>query len=105
MRKKISQEQTEEVKFMEAQLSKAYFEMTEFAKKNPTEKISVLKLRLINRILNRIKEILKDDFSADFLDLLDEEELPSTSDAVMIMGQYSSALHQYRNRGTINSWV
>lgn len=104
MAKKSKQEQIEEAKLLEAQLEKAYFEMNGFAKKNPLEKVSLLKNRLINRILSRIKEILKDDPTAEFLDILNEDDVPSTSDAVMIMGQYTTALHQYRYRGPVNGW-
>lgn len=104
MAKKSKQEQIEEAKLLEAQLDKAYYEMCDFAKKNPSEKVSLLKIRLINRILSRIKEMLKDDPTGEFLDLMNEDELPSTSDAVMIMGQHCSALHQYRYRGPVNGW-
>ena len=68
------------------------------AKKNPTEKISILKLQLINRILNAIKELLKEEPSTQYLDILNEEDLPSISDTVLIMGQHISALQQFKKK-------
>lgn len=96
--KQLKQEQIDEYYLLEAQLGRAYVEMSSFAKKNPTEKISILKLQLINRILSAIKELLKEESSTKYLDLLDEDNLPSTSDAVLIMGQHSSALHQFKKK-------
>jgi hypothetical protein len=105
MAKKLSQDQIEEVKLLEVQLNKAYQEMTEFAKKTPKEKVSVPKLRLINRILARIIDVLKEDPSVAFLEKLDEDEVPSISDAVMIMGQHSSALFQFKKKAPALTWL
>ena len=96
--KKMRQERIEEYHLLEAQLGRAYIEMSNFAKKNPTEKISILKLQLINKILNAIKELLKEEPSTQYLDILNEEDMPSISDTVLIMGQHISALHQFKKK-------
>lgn len=94
----MRQERIDEYRLLEAQLERAYIEMSNFAKKNPTEKISILKLQLINRILNAIKELLKEEPSIQYLDILNEEDLPSISDTVLIMGQHISALQQFKKK-------
>jgi hypothetical protein len=96
--KKMRQERIDEYRLLEAQLGRAYIEMSNFAKKNPAEKISILKLQLINRILNAIKELLKEEPSTQYLDILNEEDLPSISDTVLIMGQHISALQQFKKK-------
>jgi hypothetical protein len=96
--KKMRQERIDEYRLLEAQLGRAYIEMSNFAKKNPTEKISILKLQLINRILNAIKELLKEEPSTQYLDILNEEDLLSISDTVLIMGQHISALQQFKKK-------
>lgn len=101
----MRQERIDEYHLLEAQLGRAYIEMSNFAKKNPTEKISILKLQLINRILNAIKELLKEEPSTQYLDILNEEDLPSISDTVLIMGQHISALHQFKKKHIGIDWA
>jgi hypothetical protein len=43
-------------------------------------------------VLTDLKIVLDSEPEAKFLDLLDDEELPQTSDAVLVMVQYGSAL-------------
>lgn len=50
----------------------------------------------MNRILNDIKNILVNEPTFSYLDLLDEEMLPSNSDVVLMMSQYRSAMENYR---------
>lgn len=56
-----------------------------------------LKVGMINKILSQIKaDVLNDDPSLEFLDLLDDETLPTNSDAVLIIAQYDAAMKQFR---------
>ena len=52
---------------------------------------------MINRLLVKAKEVLKDEASNEYLDLLEEDELPSISDAVLIVSQYISALDKFHS--------
>jgi hypothetical protein len=64
----------------------------------------------INRIIEPIKEILKDEPTSEFLDLLDDETLPSNSDAILIIGQFKASMNQFHSKyflyesGTGNRW-
>ncbi|GAE27619.1 hypothetical protein JCM9140_3772 [Halalkalibacter wakoensis JCM 9140] len=50
-------------------------------------------------MLNEVKEeVLIDDPSIEYLDLLDDETLPQNSDAVLILGQYQAALKQFKSK-------
>lgn len=53
---------------------------------------------MINKILTRIKSILKNDASSEFIDLLDETALPTNSDALFIIVQFKSAMEQFKNK-------
>lgn len=85
-------------------------EMKEFSKKKPDEPLNKFKVKNINRILEPIKEILKDEPTSEFLDLLDDETLPSNSDAILIIGQFKASMNQFHSeyflyeRGTGNRW-
>jgi hypothetical protein len=51
----------------------------------------------LNRILNPIKEVMKSEPTSEFLDLLDEDTIPSYSDAVLIIAQFQAAMRQFRS--------
>lgn len=73
----------------------AYIELREMSKKTPNESLSLMKVRMLNRILERIKKFLKDEATADFLELIDEDALPSTSDTIILLSQYAGAIKNY----------
>ncbi len=79
-------------------LESAYVEMKDFSKKNPDAALNERKVKSLNRILKDIKDILKKEPTASYMDILDEEMLPSNSDVVLTMSQYRSALENYRKK-------
>jgi len=79
-------------------LESAYVEMKDFSKKNPDAPLNERKVKSLNRILKDIKEILANEPTASYMDILDEEMLPSNSDVVLTMSQYRSALENYRKK-------
>ena len=79
-------------------LESAYVEMKEFSKKNPDGALNDNKVKRLNRILKDIKDILVDEPTASYLDILDDEMLPSNSDVVLTMSQYRSAMENFRKK-------
>ena len=49
-----------------------YNEMMDFAKKSPNETLNTFKIKSLNRVLEPIKELLKNQPTALFLDILDD---------------------------------
>lgn len=86
-------------------LESAYVEMKDFSKKNPDAALNERKVKSLNRILKDIKEILANEPTASYMDILDEEMLPSNSDVVLTMSQYRSALENYRKKYRLYSSV
>ena len=78
-------------------LDSAFDEVKEFSKKKQDASLNVKKVKIINRLLEKAKELLKKETTIDFLELLDENELPSNSDAVLVMSQYISALRKFHS--------
>src|SRR5712671_5566454 len=66
--------------------------------KKPDAILSQGKVKLINRVLADLQGVLRKEPEYKFLALLDDDELPQTSDAVLIMVQYESALQSFSNR-------
>ena len=60
-------------------------EVKEFSKKKQDGVWNELKVKMVNRVLEQIKEVLSNEPTVDFLDLLDNEILPVNSDAVLII--------------------
>ena len=61
-------------------LESAYTEMKDFSKKSPDAALNERKVKSLNRILKDIKNILQNEPTASYMDILDEEMLPSNSD-------------------------
>lgn len=70
-------------------------EIRELSKKKPDATMSAGKVKIINRVLEDLKSILAKEPAGKFLDLLDDKELPQTSDAVLIMVQYETVLRTF----------
>ena len=73
-------------------------EMRELSKKKPDTTLNKHKVKVINRVLGDLQSILKDEPEGKYLDLLDDDELPQNSDAVLVMVQYEKAVNGFRNR-------
>ena len=73
-------------------------EMRELSKKKPDATLSAHKVKILNRILTDIKALLQDEAQGKYLDLLDDEQLPQNSDAVLVMVQHERALAAFKER-------
>ncbi|MDR0438171.1 MAG: hypothetical protein LBH22_07725 [Bacteroidales bacterium] len=93
-----SQADIDKYKMLEKLLSSIYVEMKEFSKKKPDEPLNKFKVKNINRVLEQIKEIMKEEPTNEFLDLLDEESLPSNSDSILIIAQFHASMAQFRSK-------
>lgn len=90
----------EKFKMLAQLLEAVYTEMKEFSKKKPDEPLNKFKVKNVNRVLEQVKDILKNEPTIGFLDLLDDETLPSNSDAILIIGQYSASMNSFRAKFT-----
>jgi hypothetical protein len=62
--------------------------------------LSKTRILMINKLLERARVLLAQERSLDFLEVLDEDALPQNADAMLVIGQYVSALHAYKTRHT-----
>lgn len=98
-----SEEDVKKYEMLEKLLTSIYEEMKEFSKKKPDEPLNKFKVKNVNRVLEQVKEIMKDEPTNEFLDLLDDDTLPSNSDSILIIGQFNAAMAQYRSKYFRNS--
>ena len=73
-----------------------YGDMQDLSKKKPDGPVNQTKVRVINRLLSAVRELLKSHASLEFLDLLSEEDLPSSSDCTLILGQYQASMTRFK---------
>ena len=96
--KKITKAEADQYEMLYPILSSVYDEIKELSKKKQDGALNDVKVKMANRVLSKVKALLADDPTNEFLDLLDEEKLPSNSDAVLIIAQFRAAMHQYKDK-------
>jgi len=93
-----TKQQAETLELVSPILTAVVTEVRELSKKKQDGILSVLKVRSINRILGDVQSTLKDDPSLRYLDLLEEDDLPQNSDAVLILTQWEAAVKQHKDK-------
>lgn len=70
-------------------------EMREFAKRKQDGPVTPMKIEMISRRLDELREILKDEEIFPFLEKLDGDRVPCNSDVVLILAQYEVAMESH----------
>ena len=65
------------------------------SKKKPDDQLNKIKIKMVNRVLEPLNEILKHESSHKFLDILEEDDMPTNSDVVLIISQYETAISEF----------
>jgi hypothetical protein len=73
-------------------------EIRELSKKKQDEPLNKFKVKTINKKLEQVKLVLYDEPTFEFLELLDDEALPSNSDAVLMISQFIKAMEQFKKK-------
>ena len=77
-------------------------EIKALALKKPDMLLSILKVKMVNKLINGAREILVNELTLEFLPQeLEEENLPQYSDVVIIIGQFLTALRQFKKDNNI----
>jgi hypothetical protein len=80
-------------------LKTLFDEMKDLAKKKPDAPLSKTKIKIVNRLLEQCQVVLAAEPELKFLDLLDAEgAIAQASDAVLMIGQFVSAMRTFSSR-------
>ena len=90
-----TREKVDKFAYLSPMLDSALSEMRDFSKKKQDGIVSATKIKILNRLLADIREILSGEDSGNYLDPLDEQQLAQNSDAVLVLGQYRAALNSF----------
>ena len=82
----------------QVQMESLHAEMSALAKKSPNDAVNKFKLNFINSIIIEANKILASKYLPfnDF-EKFNEEEVPTNSDVIIILGQYLNCLERLRN--------
>ncbi len=60
--------------------------------------LNKMKIKMVNRVLEPLNELFKNEPSYKFLDILNEDDMPTNSDVVLIISQYEKAMDNFRSK-------
>jgi hypothetical protein len=93
-----SEKNVEDYRLHSKMLASLASEVRELSKKKQDGVLNLTKVKMINRVLKPLHdEVFAEIPTASFLDLLDEDDLPNNSDAVLIISQYEAAIKEFRD--------
>jgi len=78
-------------------LRKLLHETKDLSNKKPDTPLNKLKVGMINKVIEPLKVILSNEPIAQYLELLNDETLPTNSDAVYVMAQFDAAMQQFKD--------
>jgi hypothetical protein len=73
-----------------------YRDLAVLAGRKQDAPLSKVKISMINKVLRDAKALLEKEPTCSYLDLLDEEAIPNNADALLILGQYKSAMARFK---------
>ncbi|MGP8051209.1 MAG: hypothetical protein ACLPYB_11455 [Desulfobaccales bacterium] len=73
-------------------LNSMFAEFKELSKKKPEGAVNKNKIKIINRLLAKCREVLESELSIEYLDLLEEDDVPQNSDVVLMLSQYNASM-------------
>lgn len=87
----------EDYNLLKDMLSSQRREFDLLSKKKTDGQLNPMKIKMVNRVLEPLKELFKHEESYAFLDILNEDEMPTYSDIVLIISQYETAICEFRS--------
>lgn len=88
----------EDYKLLKDMLHSQKNEFDLLSKKKADGQLNPMKTKMANRVLQPLKELFSHEESHKFLDTLNEDEMPTNSDVVLIISQYETAISEFRSK-------
>ncbi len=93
----MTKQEVDNFEKLQAQLEGLHNEISALSKKSQNDALNKFKLKFVNKIISDSNELLGNGYKpfSDF-DTFDENDLPSNSDAAMMLTQYLSCFEKLR---------
>jgi len=95
---KTTADRVSEFTTLDPLLEAMYREFQELSKKKPDGQIGPTKVKMVNRLLKAIHQLLQDESNRGYLDELNADDLPQNSDVVLILSQTAAAMEAFKKR-------
>jgi hypothetical protein len=92
------EEDIEKYKLLRDMLKAQKQELDLLCKKKSDEQLNLMKIKMVNRVLEPLNDLFKNEPSHKFLDILNKDEMPTNSDVVLIISQYETAIDEFEHR-------
>jgi hypothetical protein len=93
----LSREEIDEFEFVASQFSQFHSELQALARGKGNDGLNTFKLGLLNKLLGRAHVLLGAQYEAiSGFSIFDLDQVPSISDALLVMSQYIGALEKLR---------
>jgi len=97
----MTEYEADQFDLLETQVVGTHEEIGILSKKKPDGAVNKFKLKLINELLGKLNGLLgKDYLPFDDFTSFDEDELPTSSDVVFVLGQYLKRMEKFRYPAT-----
>jgi len=106
----MTRKEVSEFEKLEIQLKSLHEEVSSLSKKSQNDSLNKFKLKLINTTISNANGVLGDKYKpySDF-EQFDDNDIPSNSDAAIMIGQYLSCMEKLRADNVIQNprlqWV
>lgn len=96
--KNMTKQEVDTFEKLQAQLEGLHTEVSALSKKSQNDALNKFKLKFINQILSEANKLLNSKYKpfSDF-DLFDENDMPTNSDAAMMLTQYLNCFEKLRS--------
>lgn len=93
----MTKEQVNTFEKVQAQLNGLHTEISALSKKSQNDALNKFKLKFVNQILSEANQLLGENYKPfnDF-ELFDEADMPTNSDAAMMLTQYLNCFEKFR---------
>lgn len=97
-----SKEDIELLEKLIGQINGAHKELAILAKKSPNDSLNKFKLELVNQLLSTANNLLGEKYKPfEGFDLFNGDDVPTTSDATMVLSQYMEEIERFRSDNVI----
>ena len=93
-----TEQNIEEYNLLVDMLHSQRIEFDLLSRKKTDGQLNPMKIKMINRVLEPLNELFKHEDSYKFLDTLNEEDMPTNSDVVLIISQYETAIIKFKSK-------
>lgn len=82
-----------------SQLEGLHEEVSNLAKKSNNDALNIFKLKLVNQVLIKTNEILREEYKpfSDFNEFI-ENDIPTNSDVALVLSQYINCMESLREK-------